>query len=105
LIGDKTFVTVEPTVGTRPVAEVMSGPQVYNAACFACHGAGISGAPKSGDAAAWSDRIGQGSDILGDHAINGYQGNAGYMPPKGGRVDLSDEEILTAVDYMVSESR
>jgi cytochrome c5 len=83
----------------------MSGPQVYNAACFACHGAGIGGAPKSGDAAAWSDRIGQGSDILGDHAINGYQGNAGYMPPKGGRVDLSDEEILTAVDYMVSESR
>jgi cytochrome c5 len=35
--------------------------------------------------------------------INGYQGDAGYMPPKGGRIDLSDEEIISAMDYMLEQ--
>ena len=89
----------------EPVAAAMSGPQVYNSACLACHGAGIGGAPVLGSADAWADRIAQGIDVLKDHAINGYQGSAGYMPAKGGRTDLSDEEVASAVDYMVSESR
>ena len=89
----------------EPVAAAMSGPQVYNSACLACHGAGIGGAPVLGSADAWADRIAQGIDVLKDHAINGYQGSAGYMPAKGGRMDLSDEEVASAVDYMVSESR
>jgi cytochrome c5 len=88
-----------------PAKEVLSGPQVYNTACFACHGAGIGGAPKVGDAAVWSDRIAQGAVVLNQRALEGYQGTAGYMPPKGGRVDLSDEEIIAAVEYMISESR
>jgi cytochrome c5 len=89
----------------EPVAAVMSGPQVYNNACLACHGAGIGGAPVLGDAEAWAPRIAQGIDVLKGHAINGYQGSAGYMPAKGGRTDLSDEEVANAVDYMVSESQ
>lgn len=88
-----------------PVAAVLSGPQVYNAACLACHGAGIGGAPILGDADAWSARISQGDGVLNDHALNGYQGSAGYMPPKGGRADLSDDEIIAAVEYMVEQSR
>ena len=88
-----------------PVAAVLSGPQVYNAACLACHGAGIGGAPILGDSGEWSARISQGMELLNDHALNGYQGSAGYMPPKGGRVDLSDEEIVAAVEYMVEQSR
>ena len=88
-----------------PVAEVLSGPQVYNQACLACHGAGIGGAPRVGEAADWTDRIAQGAEILNQHALEGYTGPAGYMPPKGGRVDLSDEEIIAAVDYMVEESQ
>ena len=87
-----------------PVATLMSGPQVYNAACVACHGNGIGGAPKTGDAAAWSSRIEQGLETLQTHAIEGYQGEQGYMPPKGGRVDLSDEEVLAALDFMLGES-
>lgn len=82
---------------------LMTGPQVYNAACLACHGGGIGGAPKTGDAAAWSARIAQGSDVLNKHAIEGFQGDAGFMPPKGGRVDLSDEEIIAAVEYLVEQ--
>ncbi len=83
----------------------MSGPQVYNAACLACHGAGVGGAPILGDVAAWAPRIAQGTDVLNDHALNGFTGPVGYMPPKGGRVDLSDQEIIDAVTYMVEESR
>ena len=57
------------------------------------------------DAEAWAPRIEQGLDVLKEHAIKGYQGSAGYMPAKGGRTDLSDEEVANAVDYMVSESQ
>ncbi len=86
-----------------PVATVLSGPQVYNEACVACHGAGVGGAPIYGDSAVWTPRLAQGMDVLYDHAINGYTGAAGYMPPKGGRLDLSDGEIQAAVDYMVAD--
>ena len=44
-------------------------------------------------------------ETLVDHAINGFTGEAGYMPPKGGRLDLSDEEVTAAVEYMVAESQ
>jgi cytochrome c5 len=83
----------------------LSGPQVYNEACIACHGSGIGGAPKFGDAAAWGPRIAQGNPTLYDHAINGFTGSAGFMPQKGARVDLSDQEVRDAVDYMVSQSQ
>ena len=106
--GDDTqtpVATVETAPEPEPVAAALSGPQVYNTACLACHGAGIGGAPVLGDADQWSDRLSQGSDTLNDHAINGYTGSAGYMPPKGGRMDLSDEEIIAAVEYMVGEAQ
>ncbi len=89
----------------EPVAAALSGPQVYNSACLACHAAGVGGAPIVGDAAAWSARIAQGMDVLARHAIEGYTGEVGYMPAKGGRMDLSDEEVAAAVEYMVSESQ
>jgi cytochrome c5 len=87
-----------------PAAD-LPGEQVYNMACVACHGAGVAGAPKFGDAAAWGPRIGKGADTLHKHAIEGIQGSAGFMPPKGGRVDLSDQSIINAVDYMVAGSK
>ena len=55
------------------------------------------------DAANWAPRIAQGLDTLRQHAIEGYSGENGYMPPKGGRLDLSDEEVYAAIDYMLSE--
>ena len=89
-----------------PVATVMTGPQVYNAACIVCHQPpGTGGAPPVGDMAAWAPRIEQGMDTLYMHAIDGFQGAAGFMPPKVGRVDLSDDEIRAAVDYLIEESR
>jgi cytochrome c5 len=96
---------IEAAAEPEPVAAALTGPQVYNTACIACHGTGAGGAPIVGDAAQWADRIGQGIDVLYDHAINGFTGSAATpMLPKGGRVDLSDEEVQDAVDYMVGES-
>lgn len=88
-----------------PVVEELSGAQVYNQACGACHTNGIGGAPKLGDAVAWEPRIAQSLEILRGHAINGYQGSAGYMPAKGGNMGLSDEEVHRSIDYMISESQ
>jgi cytochrome c5 len=89
-----------PAAGAGPAAD-LGGEEVYNQACVACHGAGIAGAPKFGDTAAWAARIAQGADTLHKHAIEGYQGKAGFMPAKGGRTDLSDQSVVNAVDYMV----
>jgi cytochrome c5 len=89
-----------------PVATVMTGPQVYNAACIVCHQPGVTtGAPTIGDVAAWAPRIAQGKDTLYQHAIQGFQGAGGFMPPKGGRVDLSDGEIQAAVDYLIEQAQ
>ena len=87
----------------EPVATSLSGPQVYNEACIACHGAGIAGAPTLTDSENWAPRIEQGLDVLRQHAIEGYTGSAGYMPPKGARLDLSDQEVYDAIDYMLGE--
>jgi cytochrome c5 len=83
----------------------MEGEAVYNMACVACHGAGVAGAPKFGDPAAWAPRIAKGTATLYEHALKGFQGQAGFMPAKGGRADLSDKSITNAVDYMVSKSK
>ncbi len=78
-----------------------SGADVYQAACFACHATGAAGAPKLGDAAAWAPRIEKGMETLVSHAINGF--NA--MPPKGGCMACSDEEVTNAVQHMVDGSK
>lgn len=88
----------------EPVEASLSGPQVYNEACIVCHGNGVGGAPMLSDAAAWEPRIAKGPEMLYGHAINGFQGEVGYMPAKGGRMDLSDDEVRAAVDYMLEQA-
>ena len=66
------------------------------------HGLGIAGAPKAGDHAAWAPRIAKGKATLYEHAIKGFNGTAGVMPPKGGRTDLNDALIRDAVDHMLA---
>lgn len=96
--------SAESTVAIPVVAEVLTGEQAY-ASCAACHAAGIAGAPQLGSPEAWSARIGKGIDALYSNAINGYNGEAGYMPAKGGNISLSDESVKAAVDYMVAEAK
>ncbi|MFQ3334416.1 MAG: cytochrome c5 [Woeseiaceae bacterium] len=88
---------------SETIAKVYTGSEIYNMACTACHTAGIAGSPKLTDTLNWEPRIKQGIDTLRAHAINGYTGLAGYMPPKGGRLDLSDMDINNAIDYMLSQ--
>jgi cytochrome c5 len=96
-------IQVDEVPPAEPVATVLSGPQVYNEACIVCHGAGIGGAPTLADSGAWEGRIAQGMDTLYLHALEGYTGSTGYMPPKGARLDLTDEEVNGAVDYMLGQ--
>lgn len=102
------------TPGTPPVAGAIATPAVagnneagkalFNSACAACHTAGIAGAPKVGDKATWAPRIAQGTPTLYEHAIKGFQGKAGMMPPKGGST-APDAEVKAAVDYMVAAAK
>jgi len=95
---------VQTTVAPAPVVAALTGPQVYNQACFVCHAPpGIGGAPALGDSAAWEPRIAQGVELLREHALQGYQGQTGFMPAKGGRLDLSDQAVSDAVEFMLEQ--
>lgn len=94
--------TLTPDAGKTASAD--TGKKLYESACAVCHAAGIAGAPKLGDKAAWADRIKQGNNLLYEHAIKGFQGKTGFMPPKGGS-SAPDEEVKAAVDYMVGASK
>jgi len=87
------------TASTGGEVADMSPQQLYQGACMACHAAGVAGAPKTGDNAAWGDRMGNGIDGLLSSAIAGK----GAMPPKGGSA-YSDEQLRSVVEYMLSES-
>ena len=83
------------------VASADKGKQIYDTKCFTCHANGVAGAPKLGDKAAWEPRIKRGMDEIMKVVINGK----GAMPPKGGRMDLSDDAIKAAVDQIVAKSK
>lgn len=88
------------------VAAVSSGSrtpeEVYTAKCSLCHGAGVLGAPKFGDASAWKTRLAERKiEGLVANAIKGFNS----MPPKGTCADCSDDEIKGAVKYMLDKAK
>ena len=93
--------SVEPTTPVQVASSGNVGKSVYDKACFICHTTGVTGAPKPGDADNWGPRIAKGLDTLYSNAIKGYQGETGIMPPKGGNLLLSNEDVMAAVDYLV----
>ena len=105
--GEDNSALEPPKAETKVAAAAvdLTGEQVFNQACMACHGAGVAGAPKYGDKAAWAPRVAQGMTTLYKHALEGFQGKAGFMPAKGGRVDFSDKSITNGVDYMVAATK
>jgi cytochrome c5 len=94
-----------PTAATAAPAEAKpdagKGKAVYDATCGVCHAAGVAGAPKAGDKAAWAPRIATGIEALYASSLKGK--NA--MPPKGGNLALADADVKAAVDYMVGLAR
>lgn len=101
-------ITSEPAIATLQEEETVAviemaaegGEKIYQQACLMCHGAGVAGSPITGDKAAWAARIEQGRDKLVTNAIDGI----GVMPPKGGHSQLSDEEVASAVDFLIQQA-
>ena len=89
------------SAATVAVPAVADGKTVYTQTCAACHAAGVAGAPKMGDKGAWGPRIGGGRDALIVSVLKGK----GAMPPKGGNASLSDEDVKSAVDYLVGQAK
>lgn len=89
-----------PAVVAAAKPDPAAGKKIYQNVCAMCHAAGIAGAPKAGDKAAWADRIAQGYPTLYDHALNGIRG----MPAKGGNPSLSDADLANAVGYLYTEA-
>jgi cytochrome c5 len=77
------------------------GKEVYDMTCAACHGAGVLGAPKLGDKAAWAPRLATGAAALHGSALKGK----GVMPAKGGNSALSDADVIAAVDFMLGQAK
>ena len=80
-------------------ADLAAGESIVKANCLVCHAQGINGAPIVGNAKMWGPRIEKGQDVLVQSATNGF----GLMPAKGGKTELTDEQIALAVNYFVSQ--
>jgi S-disulfanyl-L-cysteine oxidoreductase SoxD len=92
----------EISKNTSSLSELaIQGKATYQSSCFVCHSSGVAGAPKVSDKDDWNKRIEKGFDQVVTHAIDGYSGNTGIMPPKGGNLSLSDEQVTNAVHYML----
>jgi len=96
-VGDGSMPETASTGGGEP----LTGEQVYNQFCFACHATGASGAPKFGDAPEWAPRIAKGMDALMTSTLNGFN----VMPARGTCMNCSDDELHAAVEYMVDHSQ
>lgn len=110
---DPASIEITSIVETKPVEEMPvevasaapAGKATYEQACAMCHGSGLGGAPVLGDSSVWSTRGAKGLEVLTANAVNGYQGEAGYMPPKGGFAAFTDEAVGAAVEYMLEMSQ
>ena len=87
-----------PPPAAKAAGGAADGKATYDAVCGVCHTAGVAGAPKPGDKAAWAPRLKAGKDTLYASALKGK----GAMPPKGGNTALSDDAVRAAVDHILA---
>ncbi|MFC3193189.1 c-type cytochrome [Marinicella sediminis] len=92
---------IAPAVVAAAFEGSLDGEMIYNNVCGACHTSGAGGAPKL-LAAEWEGRLDKGMDAVIANAINGYMGENGMMPARGGRVDLSDDQVKATVEFMAA---
>ncbi len=86
-------------------AMAADGKAVYEETCSMCHAEGMAEAPIFGDKEAWAPRIAKGMATLEKHALEGFEGDAGMMPERGGNDELTDEQVKAAVAYMVNAAK
>ena len=96
----ETTTPVVAATAAAPAAASGAGEALYKQACQVCHAAGVAGAPKFGDKAAWAPRIQAGTDAMYAIATNGK----GAMPARGG-TSASDADLHAAVDYMAAAAK
>lgn len=89
------------TGSAHAAADLAKGEKIYKATCLSCHGAGVLGAPKFADKAAWTPRVAKGQAVLYTSALNGFK----MMPPRGGNAALKDDEVKAAVDFMTTKAK
>jgi cytochrome c5 len=94
-----------PATQTAAAPVNTAGQGIYNRTCAMCHASGAAGAPIPGNKSEWEPRIAQGMDVLYQHSLEGFTGDKGMMPARGGSPNLSDDEVKAAVDFMVARSR
>ena len=97
--------TSNPMVASVEEKILSPGEIIYNQNCAICHNSGAGGAPIVGDVADWKQRISAGMLTLKQHAIRGFEGSTGIMPPKGGFMSLENEQVDGAVEFMVESSQ
>ncbi|HET8552899.1 MAG TPA: c-type cytochrome [Gammaproteobacteria bacterium] len=93
-----------PAAAKTANAKPMSGKEIWEGTCSACHKTGVAGAPPIGHKKEWAKHIAKGLATLKDHALHGYHGPEGFMPAKGGNPSLTDRQVVKAMEYMVSQS-
>jgi len=93
--------TAAPAAAVTAAAGPADPKKVYESVCVACHAQSVAGSPKLGDKAAWAPRIQTGLDAM----VKSVVGGKGAMPPKGGSAALSEADIRSVVQYMVSQSK
>ncbi len=85
----------------KPLLKPLSGSMVYKRICMACHTLSVWGAPKLGDRLAWQGRVDKGKNALYSSVLNGFN----KMPVRGYCQFCTDEELKSAVDYMIKKAR
>lgn len=99
-------VVVEEAVVVEDVATVNleNGKVIYDQMCQVCHVAAVGGAAKLDDVARWETSAAKGLETMYSNSINGFTGDFGVMPAKGGNANFSDQDVKDAVDYMLNEA-
>jgi cytochrome c5 len=96
-----TQMATTPAANAASTGAPKTGKEIWEGTCSACHQAGLLSAPKIGDKAAWAPRIAKGMDVLKQHALQGFN----QMPAHGGNSALTDAEVVSALEYMVGQSK
>lgn len=100
---NRLLVSVLLALGIVSVSDAET-KSIYDTTCSACHGFGVAGAPVPGKVSDWEQRLKKPLDTLYQNAIEGFTGEFGNMPAKGGFYELSDEQVRDLVDYMIAQS-
>ncbi|MEN8249012.1 MAG: c-type cytochrome [Bacteroidota bacterium] len=102
--GDKPAVKSMLAEETPAGPDAEKGKVIYDTKCMACHLTGVTGAPMFKENERWVEIANKGMDTLVSQAINGFQGEQGLMPPRGGFPDLTDDDIKNGIAYMLQEA-